>query len=90
MVHCTYGSFLSSLICCVDQSAGSAPWNVIVGNTLAAIIGVACAQYIPDLTTAFSVAVGLAIFLMMTTDSLHPPSGAVAIRLCWVVRPFIN
>lgn len=70
--------FICSLICCTYQSIGSA-LNVIVGNTLAGIIGVACAQWIPDLTTAFSVAVGFAIFLMMTTDSLHPPSGAVAI-----------
>ena len=69
----------SVLLFAVSTSPLAQPWNVIVGNTLAAIIGVACAQYIPDLTTAFSVAVGLAIFLMMTTDSLHPPSGAVAI-----------
>ncbi len=33
----------------------------------------------PNLTEAFRVAVALSIFLMMTTDSLHPPSGAVAI-----------
>ena len=51
----------------------------MVGNTLAGMIGVACSQFLPDLTSAFSVAVGLAIFIMMTTDSLHPPSGAVAI-----------
>ncbi|ONN49308.1 membrane protein [Acinetobacter genomosp. 33YU] len=69
----------SVLLFAVSTSPLAQPWNVIVGNTLAGIIGVACAQWIPDLTTAFSVAVGLAIFLMMTTDSLHPPSGAVAI-----------
>ncbi|WP_448762391.1 HPP family protein [Acinetobacter tandoii] len=69
----------SVLLFAVPTSPLAQPWNVIVGNTLAGIIGVACAQWIPDLTTAFSVAVGFAIFLMMTTDSLHPPSGAVAI-----------
>ncbi len=69
----------SVLLFAVPTSPLAQPWNVIVGNTLAGIIGVACAQWISDLTTAFSVAVGLAIFLMMTTDSLHPPSGAVAI-----------
>ena len=51
----------------------------MVGDTLAGVIGVWCTQYLPALSTAFSAAVGLAIFLMMTTDSLHPPSGAVAI-----------
>nr|WP_279052838.1 HPP family protein [Acinetobacter tandoii] len=69
----------SVLLFAVPTSPLAQPWNVIVGNTLAGIIGVASAQWIPDLTTAFSVAVGFAIFLMMTTDSLHPPSGAVAI-----------
>ncbi|USA52300.1 HPP family protein [Acinetobacter sp. C32I] len=69
----------SVLLFAVPNSPLAQPWNVIVGNTLAGFIGVVCTQYLPDLTGAFSVAVGLAIFLMMTTDSLHPPSGAVAI-----------
>jgi len=69
----------SVLLFAVPNSPLAQPWNVIVGNTLAGFIGVACTQYLPDLTSAFSVAVGLAIFVMMTTDSLHPPSGAVAI-----------
>ena len=69
----------SVLLFAVPNSPLAQPWNVVVGNTLAGIIGVACTQYLPDLTSAFSVAVGFAIFMMMTTDSLHPPSGAVAI-----------
>jgi len=69
----------SVLLFAVPNSPLAQPWNVVVGNTLAGFIGVACTQLLPDLTTAFSVAVGLAIFMMMTTDSLHPPSGAVAI-----------
>ncbi|EFF81298.1 CBS domain protein [Acinetobacter haemolyticus ATCC 19194] len=69
----------SVLLFALPSSPLAQPWNVIIGNTLAAFIGVACVELLPDLTTAFSVAVGLAIFVMMTTDSLHPPSGAVAI-----------
>ena len=69
----------SVLLFAVPSSPLAQPWNVVVGNTLAGIIGVACTQYLPDLTSAFSVAVGFAIFMMMTKDSLHPPSGAVAI-----------
>jgi len=69
----------SVLLFAVPNSPLAQPWNVVVGNTLAGLIGVACTQFLPDLTSAFSVAVGLAIFMMMTTDSLHPPSGAVAI-----------
>lgn len=69
----------SVLLFALPNSPLAQPWNVLVGNTLAGLIGVACTHFLPDLTSAFSVAVGLAIFLMMTTDSLHPPSGAVAI-----------
>lgn len=69
----------SVLLFALPSSPLAQPWNVIIGNTLAAFIGVVCVELLPDLTTAFSVAVGLAIFVMMTTDSLHPPSGAVAI-----------
>ena len=69
----------SVLLFAVPNSPLAQPWNVVVGNTLAGLIGVTCTQFLPDLTSAFSIAVGLAIFMMMTTDSLHPPSGAVAI-----------
>ena len=51
----------------------------MVGNILAGLIGVTCTQLLPDLTSAFSVAGWVSHFMMMTTDSLHPPSGAVAI-----------
>ncbi len=69
----------SVLLFAVPSSPLAQPWNVVIGNTLAGILGVSCALWLPDLTAAFSVAVGLAIFLMLSTDSLHPPSGAVAI-----------
>ncbi len=69
----------SVLLFAVPSSPLAQPWNIVIGNTIAGIVGVACSMWIPDLTGAFSFAVGLAIFLMMTTDSLHPPSGAVAI-----------
>ena len=69
----------SVLLFAVPASPLAQPWNMVVGNTIAGIIGVTCAIFISNSTEAFSVAVALAIFLMMTTDSLHPPSGAVAI-----------
>nr|WP_218948907.1 HPP family protein [Acinetobacter sp. YH16039] len=69
----------SVLLFAVPASPLAQPWNMVIGNIIAGVIGVTCAAYIPNLTEAFSVAVALSIFLMMTTDSLHPPSGAVAI-----------
>jgi CBS domain-containing membrane protein len=69
----------SVLLFAVPASPLAQPWNMVVGNIIAGVIGVTCAMYIPGQTEAFSIAVALSIFLMMTTDSLHPPSGAVAI-----------
>ena len=69
----------SVLLFAVPASPLAQPWNMVIGNTIAGIIGVSCAMYIPHPTVAFSIAVALSIFLMMSTDSLHPPSGAVAI-----------
>ena len=55
------------------------PWSVVGGNIMAALIGVACAQWIDDAWLAASVAVPLAIALMFMLRCLHPPSGAVAL-----------
>lgn len=68
----------SVLLFAVPSSPLAQPWNVVVGNTIAALVGVSCAYLIQDVTFAFSCAVALSIFLMMLTDALHPPSGAVA------------
>lgn len=69
----------SVLLFAVPASPLAQPWNVMVGNTLAACIGVSAALWIAEPNLALAVAVSLAIILMLTTDSLHPPSGAVAI-----------
>lgn len=69
----------SVLLFAVSSSPLAQPWNIMVGNLIAGLVGVSCALLIQNLTVAFSIAVSLSIFLMMTTDSLHPPSGAVAI-----------
>lgn len=69
----------SVLLFAVPASPLSQPWNIIVGNTIAAFVGVTCYFIFPNLTLAFSVAVATSILLMMSVDALHPPSGAVAI-----------
>ncbi|ATO18826.1 hypothetical protein BS636_03675 [Acinetobacter sp. LoGeW2-3] len=69
----------SVLLFAVPASPLAQPWNMVVGNTIAAIVGVTCTLLFPSLTLAFSLAVAIAIILMLSTDSLHPPSGAVAI-----------
>jgi CBS domain-containing membrane protein len=55
------------------------PWSVVVGNTLSAVVGLGCAAWLPDPVLAASVAVALAIAVMMAGRCLHPPGGAVAL-----------
>ena len=57
----------------------SQPWNIMTGHLLSAAIGVACWQWVPQVTLAASAAVGLAIGAMYFTRSLHPPGGATAL-----------
>ncbi|MFW2000661.1 HPP family protein, partial [Acinetobacter ursingii] len=51
----------SVLLFAVPSSPLAQPWTMLIGNTIAATVGVACSTWIPDLTSAFSVAVGLTI-----------------------------
>ncbi|MCW8963039.1 MAG: HPP family protein, partial [Gammaproteobacteria bacterium] len=57
----------------------SQPWNLCVGHFLSALAGVSCAMLIPDEGLAAGAAVGLAVFLMHYTQSIHPPGGATAL-----------
>ena len=57
----------------------SQPWNVIAGHLLSAVTGVACWQWISDLTLAASASVGLAIGIMYLARCVHPPGGATAL-----------
>ncbi|MBV8503608.1 MAG: HPP family protein [Paucibacter sp.] len=67
------------LVFAVPASPLAQPWSVIGGNSFSALIGAACAMYIPDPAWAGSVAVGLAIAIMFTLRCLHPPGGAAAL-----------
>jgi len=63
----------------VPASPLAQPWAIIGGNLVAATVGVACAQWIPDPGLAAGVAVAGAIVLMFQLRCVHPPSGAVAV-----------
>ena len=67
------------LVFALPASPLAQPWSVLVGNSLSAVVGVACALWIPDVGLAGSLAVGAAILVMFATRSLHPPGGAVAL-----------
>jgi CBS domain-containing membrane protein len=67
------------LLFCVPASPLAQPWSVIGGNTVAALIGVACAHAIGNPLLAAPLAGCLAILAMFLLRCLHPPSGAVAL-----------
>jgi len=67
------------LLFAVPHGPLSQPWPVIGGHTVSAIIGVACAQWIPDTVLAGSAAVGLSIVAMHYLLCIHPPGGATAL-----------
>ncbi|MEW6370671.1 MAG: HPP family protein [Pseudomonadota bacterium] len=67
------------LLFCVPASPLAQPWSVVGGNTLSALVGVACAHLVPDPLLAAPLAGCLAIAAMFALRCLHPPGGAVAL-----------
>ena len=67
------------LVFAVPASPLAQPWSVIGGNTVSALIGMACAWALPDTALAAAVAVAAAIAVMFLLRCLHPPGGATAL-----------
>jgi CBS domain-containing membrane protein len=67
------------LLFAVPASPLAQPWSILVGNSLAALVGVTCALLLGGTPIAAALAVSISIGLMLTFKCLHPPSGAVAL-----------
>ncbi len=67
------------LLYAAPHSQLTQPWPFVGGHLVSAIVGVTCAQWVPDLFLASALAVGLAIFVMHELSCLHPPGGAAAL-----------
>jgi len=67
------------LLFAAPHSPLTQPWQLIGGNTISAVIGVFCAQMIPDPLVAAPLAVGLAIAAMHYLRCLHPPGGGTVL-----------
>ena len=63
----------------VPASPLGQPWSVVGGNTISALVGIACARWIAPPDAAAAVAVALAIAAMLACRCLHPPGGAAAL-----------
>lgn len=68
----------SVLLFAVPNSPLAQPWSALMGNTLAALVGVAVCLSVPDPALRIALAVGLAISVMSLARAVHPPAGAVA------------
>lgn len=67
------------LLFCLPASPLAQPWSVIGGNTIAAVVGVTCAQHFGSPLVAAPLACGVAIAAMFVLRCLHPPGGAIAL-----------
>lgn len=72
------------LVFAVPASPMAQPWAVVGGNTVSALVGVACVYAVAWLGSpalAAALAVALAITAMLTLRCLHPPGGASALLM---------
>jgi CBS domain-containing membrane protein len=67
------------LVFAVPASPLAQPWAVVGGNTVSALVGIACARWVDSPELAAALAVGAAIGLMFALRCLHPPGGASAL-----------
>lgn len=67
------------LVFAAPSSPFAHPWAVVGGNTLSALVGIACVQMLGSGPAAAACAVGLAIAVMLTARCVHPPGGACAL-----------
>ena len=66
----------------VPASPLAQPWAVLGGNTVSALVGIACLHGLPaPAMVVAAVAVALAIGLMFMLRCLHPPGGAAALLM---------
>ncbi|NMG44408.1 CBS domain-containing protein [Aromatoleum toluvorans] len=67
------------LLFAVPSSPLAQPWSIMVGNVLAALVGVTCAKLVGHPGLAGALAVAITIGAMFRLRCLHPPGGAVAL-----------
>ena len=64
------------LVMAVHSSPLAQPKNIIIGHVLSATAGVIVYYFLGNTFISVGIGVGLAVFLMMVTKTIHPPAGA--------------
>lgn len=67
------------LLFAMPASPLAQPWSLVGGNTVSALVGIACALLLGHTGLAAGIAGALAIGAMFALRCLHPPGGAVAV-----------
>ncbi|AYN21754.1 HPP family protein [Alcaligenes aquatilis] len=67
------------LIFLVPTSPLAQPWNVLLGNLVGALTGISCAILLPHPIAAITMAVCVAMPIMLALRCVHPPSVAMAV-----------
>jgi CBS domain-containing membrane protein len=63
----------------IPNSPLAQPWPLVGGQLVSTVIGVACAQQIPDTALASAYAVAGSVLAMLLLRCLHPPGAAAAL-----------
>ena len=71
----------SVLLFAVPNSPLAQPWSALVGNMVAALVGVAVCLLVDPPVARVALAVGLAVAATMLCRAVHPPAGAVAMTV---------
>lgn len=66
------------LVFAAPSSPLAQPFPAVVGNTVAALVGVTVTKLVPGLELRVALAVGLSVGVMILVRAVHPPAGAVA------------
>lgn len=64
------------LVMAVHESPLAKPKNILLGHILSALSEIIILYLIGDNFLALGIAVALAVFVMIVTDTIHPPAGA--------------
>ena len=64
------------LVMAVHSSPLAQPKNIIIGHVLSAVAGVIIYYFLGNTFISIGIGVGLAVFLMIVTKTVHPPAGA--------------
>ena len=70
-----FGASMVSVMA-AHESPLAKPKNILLGHILSALSGVIILYLIGDNFLALGIAVALAVFVMIVTDTIHPPAGA--------------